>query len=357
MCLCPRLLLLSPLQLKRRLKKKKYTSIQIRVEKQQRWKEFCAGVIAASSEKPGGAVTIAQLNAWWGVIKSDSARSLELQKFNEAFWRFGFYTFIWVYGIWVGLRESWLTDMYAIWGGWPLEQVVSNEVRWYYFLSMGHYIHLFVTQFFEPKRKDWWEMFIHHIVTMLLLFFSYFVQFTRIGVIVLLCHDGSDIFLELAKLFNYLKMGTLCDVTFSVFALAFFIGRLVIYPWRVLYVAIVIAALQVGVWRTYYIFISLLLVLQVLHIFWFYTIACMVYSFVATGNVEKDVREETDSEAESYFGDDSATDAALPAGDVTEDVDVGGAKRRGKRAKDADDDDKTPVRVTRSVSRAKDRTN
>jgi hypothetical protein len=30
-------------------------------------------------------------------------------------------------------------------------------VRWYYFLSMGHYLHLFVTQFFEPRRKDWYE--------------------------------------------------------------------------------------------------------------------------------------------------------------------------------------------------------
>jgi hypothetical protein len=77
-------------------------------------------------------------------------------------------------------------------------------------------------------------MFIHHIVTMALLFFSFLVNFVRVGTIVLLCHDASDIFLELAKLFNYLKFARLCDATFVIFALAFFVGRLVLYPWRVI---------------------------------------------------------------------------------------------------------------------------
>lgn len=360
--------------MKKKLKKKKFTPIQIRVEKQQRWKEFTAQVIASAADgtKEGGAVTQSQLNSWWGTIKKDSARTLELMKFNEAFWRFGFYTFIWIYGIWVGLRESWLTDMYQIWAGWPLEQGCSTEVRWYYYLSFGHYIHLFVTQFFEPKRKDWWEMFIHHIVTMALIFFSYIVNFTRIGVVVLLCHDGSDIFLELAKLFNYMKMSTLCDVTFSIFALAFFIGRLVMYPWRVIYVAIVLGSEQVGIWRGWYIFVGLLFVLQILHIFWFYTIACMVYSFVATGNVEKDVREETESEAEEVTGEYSAkleaadkaaaekalikekeNDAAAIANTDESDVHPSRGQELKKRTKKGEVDGDTPRRVTRSQSRAR----
>jgi hypothetical protein len=286
--------------LKKRLKKKKMSSIEIKLQKQSKWGKFVKRVVSLSEsgDKEGGALSVTQMNAWWGVVKRDSARSLEIQKFNEAFWRFGFYLFIWCYGIWVGYRESWLLDLRAIWAGWPLDQTASNEVRWYYFLSMGHYLHLFVTQFFEPRRKDWWEMFIHHIVTMALLFFSYIVNFVRIGTVVLLCHDGSDVFLELAKLFNYMKMGTLCDATFVIFALAFFIGRLVLYPWRVVYVAVVLGSEQVGVWRGFYIFVGLLMVLQVLHLFWFYTIACMVYAFAATGGVEKDVREETESEPE-----------------------------------------------------------
>jgi hypothetical protein len=41
---------------------------------------------------------------------------------------------------------------------------------------------------------------IHHIATVILLAYSYWVNFTRIGVMVLLLHDVGDIFLEAAKL-------------------------------------------------------------------------------------------------------------------------------------------------------------
>lgn len=204
-------------------------------------------------------------------------------------------------------------------GGWPF-QIQTSEVRWYYFISFGHYIHLFVTQFFEPKRKDWWEMFIHHLVTMALLFFSYIVSFLRIGVVVLLCHDVSDVMLELAKLFNYLKLGTLCDTTFTLFAVTFFLGRLVLYPWRVIYVALGYANEQVGVWKGFYIFVIWLFMLQILHVFWFYTIVKMIVAFAAKGEVEKDAREETESEPEDTTGEEKikshrdALDTAPPDG-------------------------------------------
>jgi hypothetical protein len=67
-------------------------------------------------------------------------------------------------------------------------------------------------------------------------------------------------------------------------------------------VAVVIGPEQVGVWFGFYIFVALLIVLQILHLFWFYTIVCMVWAFAATGGVEKDVREETDSEPEETTG-------------------------------------------------------
>lgn len=53
-----------------------------------------------------------------------------------------------------------------------------------------------ITQAFDVKRKDFWEMFGHHIVTITLLAFSWFCNLTRIGTIVLLLHDCADAFLE-----------------------------------------------------------------------------------------------------------------------------------------------------------------
>lgn len=52
----------------------------------------------------------------------------------------------------------------------------------------------------QTRRKDWLESLIHHIATVILLLYSYWVNFTRVGVMVLMIHDVSDIFLEAAKL-------------------------------------------------------------------------------------------------------------------------------------------------------------
>ena len=53
---------------------------------------------------------------------------------------------------------------------------------------------------FQVRRKDWLESMIHHIVTVFLLTYSYHVNFARVGVMIILAHDISDIFLEAAKL-------------------------------------------------------------------------------------------------------------------------------------------------------------
>ncbi len=52
-----------------------------------------------------------------------------------------------------------------------------------------------VSQFYDRARKDFWEMFIHHVVTLLLLSFSWTSNLTRVGTLVLILHDVGDVFL------------------------------------------------------------------------------------------------------------------------------------------------------------------
>ena len=49
-------------------------------------------------------------------------------------------------------------------------------------------------------------MLFHHIVTMVLLGWSYEMGYHRVGVLVLICHDASDVFLDSAKCFHYIDM-------------------------------------------------------------------------------------------------------------------------------------------------------
>lgn len=75
-------------------------------------------------------------------------------------------------------------------------QGVTRDTWWYYMISLSFYWALAVSQFFDVKRKDFWQMFVHHICTICLLSFSWICNFHRIGTLVLLTHDCGDIFLE-----------------------------------------------------------------------------------------------------------------------------------------------------------------
>ena len=66
---------------------------------------------------------------------------------------------------------------------------------------MSFYWALCISQFFDVKRKDFWEMFIHHVTTIALMGFSWTCNLTRVGTLVLVIHDCADIFLEVIVYF------------------------------------------------------------------------------------------------------------------------------------------------------------
>ena len=63
-------------------------------------------------------------------------------------------------------------------------------------IELAFYWSLVFSQFIDVKRKDFWEMFTHHIATITLLSFSYLVNFVRVGSLVLVVHDCGDYWLE-----------------------------------------------------------------------------------------------------------------------------------------------------------------
>ena len=115
--------------------------------------------------------------------------------------------------------------------------VPDTEVWWHYMLEMAFYWSLFFTQFSDVKRKDFTEMFIHHLATLALLTLSWttqmfrqaeknllnnfliiltrkcwnltariwynFFSLSRIGSLVILVHDFADHWMELAKMAKY----------------------------------------------------------------------------------------------------------------------------------------------------------
>lgn len=110
-------------------------------------------------------------------------------------WRCLYYSLLFFYGLSVLWRKSWLWDIRHCWYNYP-NHIVEVDVLCYYMLELTLYWSLMISQFFDVKRKDFWEMFIHHITTIALLGFSWTCNLTRVGTLVMIIHDVADIFLE-----------------------------------------------------------------------------------------------------------------------------------------------------------------
>lgn len=120
-----------------------------------------------------------------------------LVKFCENSWRCLYYSYSFVYGVIVLWDKPWFWDVKHCWYSYP-HQSVETDIWWYYMISMAFYWSLTVTQFCDVLRKDFWQMFIHHVVTLLLLALSWVCNLHRVGSLVLVVHDCADIFLEVS---------------------------------------------------------------------------------------------------------------------------------------------------------------
>lgn len=92
---------------------------------------------------------------------------------------------------------SWLLDDKLMWIGLPGHQHVTLALKGIYLLELSFYVVAMPTLlFWETRRKDFNIMFCHHVVTILLIGFSFFFNYSRVGSAIMLLHDICDIFLE-----------------------------------------------------------------------------------------------------------------------------------------------------------------
>jgi ceramide synthetase len=276
---------------------------------------------AASELAPKLGVSVADAAQLVRDVRRRQARQRTAAKFRESGFRLFYYACVAVFGVTVMANKPFVRETAKCWTDFP--SPLDGAVRLYYFVSLGYYLHALVAMFYEERKKDFAEMLLHHVVTVFLIAFSWIVNFDRVGTLVLLVHDVADPFLEAAKLFNYAAVQWACDSCFVIFALTFAVTRLYVFPRYVIYSTMyesyneAIGLMPLGSW---YFFNALLLILLVLHMYWFFLIVRMVYRFVIVGKVEKDARSEAElsdgdaqQPAKSIMAEQDAADAAADA--------------------------------------------
>lgn len=239
-------------------------------------------------------MTVRQVERWLRKRRLQNKPST-LDKFAETGWRCFYYSSIFLYGVMILWSKPWLWDIKHCWYNYPHHKI-ERDVWWYYMIELSFYWALCISQFFDVKRKDFWEMFIHHVTTIALMAFSWTCNLTRVGTLVLVIHDCADIFLEAAKMCKYTNYQRLCDILFACFALTWVVTRLGVYPTWILYSTTIEAPQIVEMFPAYYIFNGLLSILLVLHVIWTYFILKIIYKAMYSGKTEKDTRSDSDSD-------------------------------------------------------------
>ncbi|KAF3833346.1 hypothetical protein F7725_027011 [Dissostichus mawsoni] len=240
-------------------------------------------------------LSVRQVERWFRRRRSQDLPGV-LKKFREASWRFVFYISAFIGGLIALYDKEWFYDTREVWEGFPKQSMLQSQY-WYYILEMSFYGSLLLRVAFDVKRKDFKEQIIHHLATLVLLSFSWCANYIRIGTLVMLIHDASDVLLESAKVFNYAKWEKTCQSIFVVFAIVFMVTRLIIFPFWLIHCTWVYPVLHYPAFFGYYFFNVMLVVLLCLHIFWAYLILHMIKKFMF-GNLTRDERSDFEEDEE-----------------------------------------------------------
>ncbi|WEW55537.1 TRAM superfamily transporter protein [Emydomyces testavorans] len=251
-------------------------------------------------------------------------------RFAEQGWLLVYYIVFWSYGMYIWVNSKYWMDFRGIWADWP-----SREIPGYFKLYCVLQLSFWLQQIFviniEERRKDYYQMLTHHIVTSTLLGAAYVYSFYNVANVVLCIMDIVDFLLPAAKMLKYLNYEQLCTVAFAVFLATWFIARHVIY--MMLWWSIhrnVPDALPFGCYsgatgqklvdvnpnswealiypfqningpicmspRIKWAFLALLLFLQVLSLIWFGMILRVAINVLRTGSAAEDTRSDDEDE-------------------------------------------------------------
>ena len=155
-------------------------------------------------------------------------------------------------------------------------------------------------------------MFLHHLITNSLILGSSYFRFHRIGSMVFLVHDVSDVPVDLSKLANFLKWKRTTAFFFAVMVLTWLAARLIIFP-IVIYGSVVreshvLVTVNRGLNPVYYrayrpIFDVLMCCIVLLHLVWFFMFLNMGWLLISRGEAH-DLSEHKGGEEDQVRDDD-----------------------------------------------------
>lgn len=227
-------------------------------------------------------------------------------RFAEQGWSVVYYSLQWCYGLYIHRNlPTRVLDPTDLWLNYP-HIPLAGPFKFYYLSQTAFYLHQILILNAEARRKDHVQMMAHHIITVILMWTSYFTNFTRVGALIMVLMDWCDIFLPLAKMLRYLKISQLAtDAIFGWFLLSWLVTR------HFLFISVIKSAIydaprlikyEWSVERGHFLtktalgaFCTMLLALELMQCIWFWMI-CRVAWRVVSGKGATDERSDDDDD-------------------------------------------------------------
>ncbi|MBA0782593.1 hypothetical protein Gotri_000456 [Gossypium trilobum] len=162
-------------------------------------------------------------------LKMNEATQAKIAKCSESMWKLAYYATVETFILKITYHEPWFTDTKQYFRGWPDQEL----------------------------------------------------NFFRIGSIILALHDASDVFLEAAKVFKYSERELGASVCFGLFAISWLLLRLIFFPFWVIKTSSYDVREFLNLSESYpmslyYVFNTMLLMLLVFHVYWWFLICSMI---------------------------------------------------------------------------------
>ncbi|KAF9430647.1 sphingosine N-acyltransferase lag1 [Podila epigama] len=158
--------------------------------------------------------------------KEEHAREGKLLRFAEQGWLVIYDGCMWTFGMYLLYNAEYWSDTTFYWRDYP-KTLLTGTMKWYYLIQFAFWLQqlLLAILGIEKRRKDFMEFMIHHIITCLLIGFSYSFNLTSVGHAVLCAMDFSDIVLAACKMLKYMHKDALADVGFVFFMVTWVMSR------------------------------------------------------------------------------------------------------------------------------------
>ena len=138
---------------------------------------------------------------------SGDSLKLKIEKSLKNSFKVIYFTFITAFGLYVYADTNYQSafmfgsgDHRFLSSDWPYNKV-PRCLKVYYMVNMSYHIEALLSHFIHPAQNDFFEMLLHHFVTLMLSIGSYMTNEWNSGINVMIQMDNGDIFVGVVKAF------------------------------------------------------------------------------------------------------------------------------------------------------------